>query len=40
MKNSEFIKENVTAMWINSTAMTYSKKLLFNSLWSKSKEIS
>lgn len=40
MKNSESIKENVTAMWTNSTAMTYSKKLLFNSLWSKSKEIS
>jgi len=40
MKNSESGKENVTALWTNSAAMTYSKKLLFTSLWSKSKEIS
>jgi len=39
MKNSESGKENVTALWTNSTAMTYSKKLLFSSLWSKSKSI-
>jgi len=39
MKNSESEKENITALWTNSTAMTYSKKLLFSSLWSKSKSI-
>ena len=39
MKNSESGKENVTAFWTNSNAMIYSKKLLFSSLWSKSKSI-
>ena len=39
MKNSESGKENITAMWTNSRAMVYSKKLLFNLLWSKSKSI-
>jgi len=37
IKNSESGKENVTALWTNSTAMIYSKKLLFSVLWSKSK---
>jgi sugar-specific transcriptional regulator TrmB len=36
MKNSESGKENVSAMWTNSNAMIYSKKLLFDLLWSKS----
>jgi len=40
MKNSASGKEKVTALWTNSPTMIYSKKLLFNSLWSKSKEIS
>ena len=39
MKKSDIGKENVTAMWTNSTAMIYSKKLLFDLLWSKSKSI-
>jgi hypothetical protein len=39
MKNSNLGKENVTALWTNSTAIAYSKKLLFSSLWSKSKSI-
>ena len=39
MKNSESGKENITAMWTNSNAMIYSKKLLFDLLWSKSKSI-
>jgi sugar-specific transcriptional regulator TrmB len=39
MKNSESGKENVSAMWTNSNAMIYSKKLLFDLLWSKSKSI-
>ena len=39
MKNSESGKENVTAMWTNSSAMIYSKKLLFELLWAKSKSI-
>jgi sugar-specific transcriptional regulator TrmB len=39
MKTSESGKENVTAMWTNSEAMIYSKKLLFDLLWSKSKSI-
>lgn len=39
MKNSESGKENITAMWTNSSAMIYSKKLLFDLLWSKSKSI-
>ena len=39
MKNSENGKENITAMWTNSNAMIYSKKLLFDLLWSKSKSI-
>ena len=39
MKNSESGKENITAMWTNSEAMIYSKKLLFDLLWSKSKSI-
>ena len=37
MKNSGSGKEKVTALWTNSTTMVYSKKLLFTSLWSKSK---
>ncbi len=39
MKNSESGKENISAMWTNSTAMIYSKKLLFDLLWSKSKSV-
>ncbi len=39
MKNSESGKENITAMWTNSSAMIYSKKLLFDLLLSKSKSI-
>ena len=39
MKNSDSGKENVTALWTNSTSMIYSKKLLFTTLWSKSKGI-
>jgi len=39
MKNSESGKEKVTALWTNSSTMIYSKKLLFNTLWSKSKSI-
>ena len=39
MKNSESGKENIAAMWTNSSAMVYSKKLLFDLLWSKSKSI-
>jgi len=39
MKNSESGKENITAMWTNSQAMIYSKTLLFDLLWSKSKSI-
>jgi sugar-specific transcriptional regulator TrmB len=39
MKNSESGKENISAMWTNSSAMIYSKKLLFELLWSKSKSI-
>ena len=39
MKNSESGKEKVTALWTNSTTMIYSKKLLFSTLWSKSKSI-
>ena len=39
MKNSGSGKESVTALWTNSTTMIYSKKLLFSSLWSKSKSI-
>ncbi len=38
MKNSKSGK-NTTAFWTNSEAMIYSKKLLFNLLWSKSKSI-
>ncbi len=39
LKNSESGKENITAMWTNSEAMIYSKTLLFDLLWSKSKSI-
>jgi hypothetical protein len=39
MKNSDSGKENITAMWTNSSAMIYSKELLFDLLWSKSKSI-
>ncbi len=39
MKNSSSGKENVSAMWTNSNAMIYSKKLLFDLLWTKSKSI-
>lgn len=39
MKNSESGREDITAMWTNSEAMIYSKKLLFDLLWSKSKVI-
>ena len=39
MKNPDSGKENITAMWTNSKAMIYSKKLLFDLLWSKSKPI-
>ena len=39
MKNSESGKESISAMWTNSTAMIYSKKLLFDLLWSKSKSV-
>jgi len=39
MKNSDSGKEKVTALWTNSSTMIYSKKLLFSTLWSKSKNI-
>jgi len=39
MKNYGSGKEEVTALWTNSTTMIYSKKLLFRALWSKSKSI-
>ena len=39
MKNSDSGKENISAMWTNSEAMIYSKKLLFDLLWTKSKTI-
>jgi len=39
MKNSESRKEDITAMWTNSEAMIHSKKLLFDLLWSKSKQL-
>ena len=39
MKNSESGKGNISAMWTNSDAMIFSKKLLFDLLWSKSKSI-
>jgi len=35
MKNKS--QKEVTAMWTNSSAMSYSKKLLFDELWEKSK---
>ena len=38
LRNSKSGK-NTTAFWTNSQAMIYSKKLLFNLLWSKSKSI-
>jgi len=38
MKHSKSGKDT-TAMWTNSEAMIYSKKLLFNLLWAKSKSI-
>ncbi|WP_428326771.1 TrmB family transcriptional regulator [Nitrosopumilus sp.] len=37
LKNNS--KKESTAMWTNSSAMNYSKKLLFEELWKKSKEI-
>jgi len=39
MKNSDSGKDKVTALWTNSSTMIYSKKLLFSTLWSKSKSI-
>ena len=39
MKNPESGKEDITAMWTNSEAMIYSKQLLFDLLWAKSKAI-
>jgi len=39
MKNSGSGKDKTTALWTNSTSMIYSKKLLFSTLWSKSKGI-
>lgn len=38
LKRSKFGK-NTTAFWTNSEVLIYSKKLLFNLLWSKSKSI-
>ena len=37
LKNNS--KKESTAMWTNSSAMNYSKKLLFEELWEKSEEI-
>ncbi|WP_428324345.1 TrmB family transcriptional regulator [Nitrosopumilus sp.] len=37
LKNNS--KKESTAMWTNSSAMNYSKKLLFEELWEKSKEM-
>ena len=37
LKNNS--KKESTAMWTNSSAMNYSKKLLFEELWEKSTEI-
>lgn len=39
MKNNESGKDDISAMWTNSEAMIYSKKLLFDLLWNKSKNI-
>ena len=36
MKNKS--QKEITAMWANSSAMSYSKKLLFEELWKKSKD--
>jgi hypothetical protein len=44
IKNNEVLfymnnksQKEVTAMWTNSNSMSYSKKLLFDELWNKSK---
>ncbi len=39
LKNFESGKENLTAMWTNSEAMIYSKKVLFDLMWAKSKAL-
>jgi hypothetical protein len=36
-KDDQSLK-NVSAMWTNSTALIYSMKLLFNFIWSSSKQ--
>lgn len=39
MKNASQSTQNATAMWTDSGAMVQSMRLLFNSIWSKSKNI-
>ena len=39
MKNASQSTQNAMAMWTDSTAMVQSMRLLFNSIWSKSKGI-
>ncbi len=40
LKNANSATDKPTAMWATSESMTYSKKLLFDSLWSNSRIIS
>jgi len=40
LKNANSATDKPTAMWTTSESMIYSKKLLFDSLWSNSKVIS
>ena len=40
LKNANSNTDKPTAMWTTSESMIYSKKLLFDSLWSNSRIIS
>ncbi len=40
LKNANSATDKPTAMWATSESMTYSKKLLFDSLWSNTRIIS
>jgi HTH-type transcriptional regulator, sugar sensing transcriptional regulator len=39
IKNASAAAQEMTAIWTDSETMTYSMKMLFSSIWSKSKEI-
>ncbi len=39
IKNASKSTQQITAMWTDSTSMIYSMKVLFSSIWSKSKNI-